>query len=399
MVGMTPNARGMVRRLEPYRSELLWAGLVALVYSVLTIVVATTEAPAIDRSMTLAIHLTQGRLDLGGPPSATDTVTIGGSTYWVVGLLTFLPYLPFAPFPGLWIAAGWIVPALFGIAAAWCMLPLARRYGPGGTTTWWLAILGAFGTLLFNQATRGNPYYLAQAEAMLFTVIALIEWQGRRRAWLVGAAIGLAGLARPTVLLAVIPFALALAWDGPGARRRLVAFGSPLILTVALAGLYDAARFGSPLETGYGISVLSSTLEKARAEGLFSLRHVPQNLWLLVFNGFGYQAHLPFLVPDPNGQSVLLTSPALLAAVGAGVRSRLAGVLWASAGLITLLLLLYYGGEGWVTYGDRYFLDATPFLLALTALAARRRFGALERVLIVLSVAFVSYGFIWILAH
>jgi hypothetical protein len=393
---MTPNAGGIVRRLEPYRSELSWAALVVLVYGLFTLVVASTEAPAIDRSMTLAIHLTQGRLDLGGPATATDTVTIGGSTYWVVGLLAFLPYLPFVPFSGLWVAAGWIVPAGFGIAAAWAMLPLARRYGPGGSTTWWLAILGAFGTLLFNQATRGNPYYLTQVEAMLFTIIALVEWQGQRRAWLIGAAIGLAGLARPTVLLATLPFGLALAWHRPAAWRRLAAFGAPLVLSVTLAGLYDAARFGSPLQTGYGISVLVPVLEKARAQGLFSIRHVPQNLWLLIFNGFGFQAHLPYLVPDPNGHSVLLTSPALITAVGAGLRSQLAGVLWTSAGLITLALLLYYGGGGWVTYGYRYFLDATPFLLALVALASRRHFGALERLLIVLSVGFVAYGFVWI---
>ena len=71
-------------------------------------------------------------------------------------------------------------------------------------------------------------------------------------------------------------------------------------------------------------------------------------------------------------------------------------MLWASTGLITAVLLLYYGGGGRVTYGYRYFLDATPFLLALTAMAARRQFGALERLLIVMSVAFVSYGFVWL---
>ena len=312
--------------------------------------------------------------------------------------MTFLPFLPFVPLPGLWEASHWIVPAGFGVAAAWLMLPLARRYGPGGSTTWWLAVLGAFGTLLFNQATRGNDYYLTHAEAMLFTIIALVEWPGQRRAWVIGAALGLAGLARPPVLLAVLPFGVAFAWDGPGAMRRLFAFASPLALTIGFAALYNALRFGSPLETGYGISALhSSALEKSRALGVFSIRHVPRNLYLLLFNGFGYQPRFPFLVPDANGHSIFLTSPALLAAVGAGIRSKSAAIFWASAGLITLLLLLYYGGGGSVTYGYRYFLDATPFLLALTALAARTRFGVLERLLIGMSVAFVSYGFVWIL--
>jgi hypothetical protein len=394
---MTGRAGTVGRWLTTHRADAAWGLIVALVYGVLTIFISRTLAPAVDRAMTLAIHFTEGRLDLGGAIGATDTVTIHGATFWVAGPMTFLPYLPFTPFPGLWEASAWIVSAAFGIAAAWLMLPLARCYGPGGRTTWWLAALGAFGTLLFNQAIRGNDYYLTHAEAMLFTIVALVEWQGRRRAWVIGLALALAGLARPPVFLAVIPFGLALAWAGPGVVRRLVAFASPVVVSIGVAALYNALRFGTPLETGYGISALTNAgLAKSRLLGVFSIRHVPENLQLLLFNGFGYQARFPFLVPDTNGHSILLTSPALLAAVGAGIRSRTTAALWASAGLITLLLLLYYGGGGRATYGYRYFLDATPFLLALTALAARRQFGALERLLIVMSVAFVSYGFVWI---
>ncbi|MGZ6294052.1 MAG: hypothetical protein ACXWPO_04505, partial [Candidatus Limnocylindrales bacterium] len=80
-------------------------------------------------------------------------------------------------------------------------------------------------------------------------------------------------------------------------------------------------------------------------------------------------------------------------------RSRTPAILWASAGLVTVLLLLYYGGGGTRTFGYRYFLDAKPFLLALTALAARRRFGSLEELLIVMSVGFVSLGFAAIAFH
>jgi hypothetical protein len=380
-----------------HRDELAWGLLVVLVYAVVTVGVALTQAPSVGRAMTLAIHFSQGRLDLGGPIHSTDTLTINGATYWVVGPLVFLPFLPFVPFEGLWEASRFIVPAAFGIMAAWLMLPLARRYGPGGRATWWLAILGAFGTLLFNQALRGNDYYLTHAEAMLFTVVALVEWQGRRRAWVIGLGLGLAAVARPPVLLAVIPFGLALVWAGQGAVRRLVAFAAPIAVSLGVVALYNAARFGSPLETGYGISVLTNAaLEKSRSQGVLSLRHVPHNLQLLLFNGFGYRGRFPFLVPDSNGHSILLTSPALLAAVGAGIRSRTAAVLWASVVLITAVLLVYYGGGGRTTYGYRYFLDATPFLLALTAMAARRQFGPLERLLIVMSVGFVSYGFVWL---
>jgi hypothetical protein len=92
---------------------------------------------------------------------------------------------------------------------------------------------------------------------------------------------------------------------------------------------------------------------------------------------------------------MLLTTPALLIAVGAGFRSRISLVQWAAAGLIAIPVFLYYGGGGAYTYGYRYALDFTPFLLALVALAARQRFGNLEKVLIALSIAFVTYGFVY----
>jgi hypothetical protein len=391
----TGRGHGTAAALRTHRADLLWAVVVAVAYGISTLIVHSASSDVVGRAMTLAIHFTQGRLDLGTAFGQNDTLTIGGATYWVAGPMTFIPSLPFVPFPGLWAASRWIVPCGFGIAAAWSMLPLARRYGPGGSTTWWLSALGAFGTLLFTQAIRGNDYYLTHAEAMLFTIIALVEWQGRRRAWLIGLALGLAGLARPPVLLAAIPFGLAFILAGPGRRSRVVAFASPVALTIGLAGLYNWLRFGSPLETGYASSTLSiGALAQSRASGVFSISHIPRNLWLLVFNGFGYQPGFPFLVAGQDGHSILLTSPALLAAVGAGIRSRTAAILWASAGLVTVVLLLYYGGGGTRTFGYRYFLDATPFLLALTALAARRHFGPLEKLLIVMSVGFVSLGFV-----
>jgi hypothetical protein len=166
----------------------------------------------------------------------------------------------------------------------------------------------------------------------------------------------------------------------------------------AVAGLYNYLRFGSALESGYGISVLTNAeLAQRRSGGLFALRNLPENLGVLLARGFDVRAAFPWLVPDTGGHSLLLTSPALLAAVGAGVRNQLTRPLWAAAILVAIPVLLYYGGGGAVTYGYRYALDFIPFLVVLVAIAARTRFGALEKALIVLSVFFVGYGIVWAL--
>lgn len=393
------GAASRLHRTGIDRGALAWCSVVATIYVLATLAIASVEPARVNPAMQVAVALWHGRLNVDLPPGTNDTATIGGLTYQVISPLPIVPYLVFAPFPALWAASRWIIGCAFGVAAGWLALPLARRYAGPGPRTYWLAALGAFGTLLFDQSIQGDFYYLAQVQAMLFTFAGLIELRGRKRPWVLGTVLGLAFLARPTVIFAAIPFGLAVI---AGARRRWIqaglAYSLPIVACLAVGGAYNALRFGTPLESGYGISALGNpVLARARDIGLFSIRHVTANLALLIGQGFDVRTRFPFLVPDPYGQSILLTSPALLIAIGAGIRRQGAWILWAAATLVTIPILLYYGGGGWQTYGFRYFLDAVPFLLALVGISIRRQFGTLERVLIVLSIAFVSYGLVWTL--
>jgi len=393
-----PNqARSAIRSLARDRGALAWAIVVVLIYAAGTLAVAQVRPGRVDRAMEVAVAMSHGRLDLGVPAGTNDTASVGGRTYQVISPLPIVPYLVFVPFPAWWAIARWLIGCALGIVAAWLALPLARRYAGPGPAAYWVATLGAFGTLLFDLSIQGDFYYLAHVEATILAFIALIEFGGRRRPWIIGLTLGLASLARPTMLLAAVPFGLAIVAGARTSRIRSgLLFALPVGLGLAVTGLYNVLRFGSPLETGYGISALSNPiLAKARSVGLFSVRHVADNLAVLVGRGFDIRPRFPYLVPDLYGHSILLTSPALLIAVGAGLRRTGAVVLWAAAGLVTALLLLYYGGGGWETYGFRYALDAVPFLLALVGIAARDRFGALEKLLVVLSVGFVGYFVVW----
>lgn len=392
----TPG-RSIFGRIAADRTGLAWLLVVAIAYILTTLAVAAgTHAAGAGRAMTVALSIAAGAPDSGLPPGTLDTATVAGRTFLAISPLPIAAYLVFVPFPFLWAPSHWIISTAFGIAAAWLMLPLARRYGPGGVATLWLATLGAFGTLLWTQAIAGNFYYLAHVQAMFFTLIALVEWRGRRRAWVIAVALGLSGLARPTTFLAAIPFGVGLLLERRDRWRTAAGFGLPLVAGVGLTALYNAARFGSPFETGYGIStLLGRSLIDARQRGVFSLRHVPINLYYLFLRGFDHVTPVGLPAPDPNGHSILLTTPALLISVSAGIRSHSAAILWSAAILIAIPLLLYYGGGGFSTYGYRYALDFTPFLLALVALGVRIRFGALEKLLIVMSVGFVAYGVLW----
>lgn len=385
-----------VRRLRDDPGAIAWMMLVAFFYAFATFVRSQASIPwGSDHMMILAVDLTQGRSDLSSLTTINDIVTIGGRNYQAMSPLPTVPYLFLVPFQVLWPWSRWIVSASIGISAGWAALPLARRYGPGGSADYWLAALGAFGTLLFTLTIEGDFYYLAHLEAVLLTFLALIEWHDRRRAWVMGLLIGLAALARPTLLIVALPFGLALLAEARDRFKVAVAFALPLIGALVVTGWWDYVRFGSPLETGYDLAWVEPPLAALRAQGLFSIVHLPTNLALFIGGGFSVRDAFPWLVPSVDGQSILLTTPALLIAVGASIRDRQNLVLWSAAILAAIPVFLYYGGGGAATYGFRYAMDFVPFLVALVAIAMRERFGNLERALIALSVAFVCYGYVW----
>jgi hypothetical protein len=369
--------------------------LVAFVYGGATLVRSQASSWGPDHMMILAAGMWSGHSDLSSLTTINDIVTIDGRNYQAMSLLPTIPYLPLVPFEVLWPFSRWIVSGVIGILAGWLALPLARRYGPGGAASYWLAAFGAFGTLLFTLTIEGNFYYLAHLEAVLLSFLALIEWHDRRRPWVIGLLIGLAALARPTLILAAVPFGLALLAESKDRVKVSLAFAVPLLAAVAVTGWWDWVRFGSPTETGYSIAWLTPPLQALRDQGLFSTTHVPTNLALFLGGGYSIRDAFPWLVPSNQGQSILLTMPALLIAVGASLRERLNLVLWGAVIVTAVPVFLYYGGGGANTYGYRYAMDFVPFLVALVAIALRDRFGNLEKALIGLSVAFVCYGYVW----
>jgi hypothetical protein len=128
---------------------------------------------------------------------------------------------------------------------------------------------------------------------------------------------------------------------------------------------------------------------------LFSITHVPTNLALFIGGGYTVRDAFPWLVPSTEGQSILLTMPALLLAFAVPMRDRLNKILWGAVIITAIPVFLYYGGGGADTYGYRYAMDFVPFLVALVAIALKERFGNMERMLIALSVCFVCYGYVW----
>jgi hypothetical protein len=132
----------------------------------------------------------------------------------------------------------------------------------------------------------------------------------------------------------------------------------------------NAARFGSPTDPGYLYLDSNHVLLATVAQyGRFNLHFLPVNLygWLLkpliFFEGLD--------VPDPQGISLLITTPFLLLLLMPRRLAALEKVALANVALIALPGLLYYN-SGALQFGQCFSLDWIALALIVGALAVKR---------------------------
>jgi hypothetical protein len=364
----------------------------------------------------LADAFLHGRTWLTFQPGPYDVIIVDGRFF-----------VPFAPFPA--IALMPVVAILGAVRADQVQSGINALLAAGGVGLCWmllgrigvrrlldrlaLTILFGFSTQILWVTTRGGVWHTGQLIATILTFVCLIELWGRQRALLIGVFAGAAFLTRAPLAFAIPFYALML--ESPPAlrsadvvggyvasiarRTRLlhwIPFGLGVLPSIVFFFLYNQVRFGSPLESGYGLATLPPFLEAQRAQGLFSLVHIPMNLDYFLFHLPTAIPTFPFFKPDGLGLSVFITSPGLLFATQADWRRPRA---WSLAGATIAVLiptLLYYGG-GWDQYGYRYFLDSVPFVIALCGLAAvhRGKVGTGWKVLIAFGTVVMAAGVYW----
>jgi hypothetical protein len=334
-----------------------------------------------------------------------DRVTVGSSTY-----------LSLAPMPGILLVP---LVSIFGTAfdevvlaypatAAniLLMLLLLKRIGIAREMRQWLMVLFFCGTIYFSVFANGRSWLLAHIIAITFLLLAINEVLSRRRVPLIGLWLGLAFLTRSLTIFALPFFVLLLAPSGKSRFRQIAPVGLKLAVGLAIPTAfflyYNYARFGNPFETGYGLAQTGNgDLVAALKLGLFSVAHIPKNLYALLlagpqpYPGFSAPAlEFPYLYPSPWGLSIFLTTPAFVYAFAANWHERLVRASWLAVGLVLLPLMFYYG-NGWVQFGYRYALDFYPFLFILTALGIAKNFDRRTRVLILVSVLINLWGALW----
>ena len=325
-------------------------------------------------------------------------------------------YLPLAPLPavlllpltatvGLAFDEIWLA-YLFTGANILCAWVLLKRLRVPPDFRWTLLALFFGGTIYLANWSTGRSWWLAHILATMFLLLAITEVLTRRRAWLIGAWLGLAFLTRAPTIFALPFFVwllkpmdqswLDLRWWFSLSVKLALGFALPALFFLD----YNFVRFGSPLETGYRYAVLATpTLAAALRQGLFSPVHIAKNLYALLlaapqaFPNFSAPTlQFPYVYPSPWGMSIFLTTPAFIYIFGANWRERIVRAAWLAIGFVAIPLVLYYG-VGWYQFGYRYALDFYPFLFVLTALGTKTMTRA--RWLIVLSIVINVWGAWW----
>ena len=391
---------------KPQTWDLVFAALLTAVVSVVLAWPFVDVSLGGDHYIHLARHLARGDLTIDSVSDRYgDVVRLGGHTYLPFGPLPAVLLIPFLPLleRGIPLSA---VSYCFTLLNVVVFYRILRNEGVSAEQRRWATLLYFAGTSYLGIVLVGISTYFAHVVASTFLLLAMLVYGRRTSAWKVGLLLGLGAAARLTVAFAISYFLHRSRREeettdesGRGRWRRWVTLLAGLAVPLLGLAAYNYFRFGNIAETGFGQARLyEDVLEDARDAGLFSLIHVPKNIFFMLLKGpelVGGDSvpvlSFPYLRPSAWGMGLFFTSPALLYAFRARLGERRVRSLWLGILAVAAPILLYYG-IGYVQFGYRYALDFMPFLALLAALGMPEPMTNRARLLVSLSVVICMWG-------
>lgn len=373
------------------RALLLWehpggaAILAMVVYALLASrrgsLLRVTEYPYFNYLADAFLH---GQLHLRLRPTLTrDLSVFGGQLYLYWPPFPAVVLLPFVALFGVHFSDVLATIGLGGLNVALVAL-LLRRANERAVINLdpirraLLVLFFGLGTVNITLAPYGRVWFVAQLIAfgcVACSYLAALSLRKTPAFFLAGVAVAAALLTRNHLVLGGLWPAWYLLYEHrlEGWRRiaGYIMWGSvPVVVAVALFGLYNWLRFGSPLDNGLAYHRMANIFVRDyQLYGAFNLYYLPTNLF------YQFVAYpLPFRPKSTFGGSLFLLSPVFFGAIWAMVRGhqRLSNWMLVMTVLLVAIPILLLMGTGWVQWGPRYTLDYTVPLLLLTAAGVRR---------------------------
>ncbi len=338
----------------------------------------------------LALAFLHGHLyflkSIGG--AGQDPVLWHGKIYWDEGPFPAVLLMPFVGIFSvfhLFFYQGYLKWALV-LGVCYFIYKLARHLSYSKEDSTILTFGFVLGSVFIGVASVSSGWLFAQVVTTFLLFWSFYEFYGRKRWWLIGIICGLVFLTRATASPISIFFLLEL-WQTVRKLHRtkkvktLAQLCLPIVAAICFVGVYNYARFKSPLNGGYSYQLLHSASAESRSLGVFSLIHIPTNLYSALLRGplpvlrdsTSWTLKFPYIKNNNYGMSIFITSPYFIY-LFTKKWSLASAQCWhlIAALLVSCLLVFSYYGIGAQQFGYRYALDFLPSLFLLFMIQYRQ---------------------------
>lgn len=355
-------------------------------------------ANAFDHGQTNFLH------SIGG--LGQDPVFYHNKIYWDEGAFPAVILMPFVAIFDIFnhtFFQGYIKWA-FMLGTFYFIFQIARKFKYQKEESLFLVFAFALASVYMGVASVSSGWLYAQVVNTFLMFWAFYEYfAGKKRYWLIGIICAMVMMSRITATPMVLFFALYIWYQESDKKlkiKKLFRLVVPLVIAAILICLYNYQRFGNPLNNGNQYQLLSTSSSTARSMGLFSINHIPTNLYTATLRGpnirlisnQSWSLKWPYIVNNPLGMSMFLTSPYLLYLFSKkwSTYSKETKYLLVAAFFSALITLSYFG-DGANQFGYRYGLDFFPEIFIVFMMIYKRNTGKMTvgmKTLITLSAIF-----------
>lgn len=340
----------------------------------------------------------QGHLDI--PPSGLNDLAFFHDSYYVP--FGPLPSVLLIPFVFLTSSVPQQILGIFALVITFTALyKLCKQLGMKTNNALWMAIFFIFGTIYVSLVVINASAYLVQVITILFVILALLEYFGKKRFFIIGTYIGLGILTRDIIIFSTIFFVLEILWSKEITRklRSCTLLFLPILVSITILFTFNYARFGNLIDNGYDHNISHGyDLSYARSKGFFSLTHIPGNIYLLFFKGpdaikenpASYVLQFPYMKIDQWGLSIFITSPLFLYLLFVNVKKPFVLSALITVGVMIIPMLTYYAYGAW-QYGYRHAADFYPFLFIILISIFQETLPTRAKILICFGILFNFY--------
>ncbi len=316
---------------------------------------------------------------MDSPIHLLDTVIHNGHYYWPnppFPILLLIPFYLIGNFVGVRVSQGF-VQFILVVLLFLLLVKIFSAHAPKKDAMYW-AYGFMFSTCFIGVAAVSWSWYFAQVITVFFIFLAYYLYKKGWSLFYVGLLYGLIVLTRFTAAVGIVFYVFLLLYENGAVVRvtkalikKLFLLFVPIAVCLGVLIFYNYARYGTWRELGYAQDTLHPVMQDMGGHGVFSLWHVPGNLYyflvsspLPVFaDGLKVLAP-PYIMASSMGLSIFFTSPIILYLFTFSYkRKEILTYLFTS--LLILIPLLLYFAFGGHQFGYRYSLDFLPYLYIL----------------------------------